>query len=94
MPGDLCPFQRRGAPFTFDSESFVQLVQQLSCSPVTETDETENTIWAPSFDHAIKDPVERDIRISSSQKIILLEGSYLLLDEYPWNLIREMASET
>jgi pantothenate kinase len=89
-----CPFRRRGAPFTFDSESFVQLVQRLSLSPVTPTDEPDQAIWAPSFDHAVKDPVERDIRISASQRIVLLEGNYLLLDEDPWRMIRELVSET
>ncbi len=94
MPNDPDPFQRRGAPFTFDAESFVRLVQRLSYTPVTEIDEPEKAIWAPSFDHRIKDPVERDIRISSSQKIILLEGNYLLLDEYPWRSIRDLVNET
>ena len=94
MPANLHPFERRGAPFTFDAESFVDLVQRLSCTPVTKKDEPENAIWAPSFDHAIKDPVKNDIRISSSQKIIVLEGSYLLLDEEPWRSIQELVAET
>lgn len=89
-----CPFRRRGAPFTFDAENFLLLVQRLSSTPATETDMPESATWAPNFDHAIKDPVERDIRISSAQKVVLLEGSYLLLDEYPWCLIRELVSET
>ena len=88
------PFRRRGAPFTFDAERYLLLVQRLSCTPVTEIDEPKSATWAPSFDHAIKDPIERDIRISSAQKIVLLEGSYLVLDAYPWCLIRELVSET
>jgi pantothenate kinase len=94
MQSAECPFRRRGAPFTFDSERFVHLVQCLCSSLVTEVDEPDSAIWAPSFDHAIKDPVEGDIRISSSQRIVLLEGSYLLLDEDPWRVIRELVSET
>jgi len=94
MQSHECPFRRRGAPFTFDSERFVKVVQALSQAPVTEDDESEKAFWVPSFDHAIKDPVENDIRISSAQKIVLLEGSYLLLDEHPWCMIRELVDET
>lgn len=94
MQSDECPFRRRGAPFTFDSERFVKLVQALSQTPVTAFDEPEHAFWVPSFDHAIKDPVECDISISSAQGIVLLEGNYLLLDEHPWNLIQDLVDET
>ncbi|KAG4443335.1 hypothetical protein IFR05_001204 [Cadophora sp. M221] len=89
-----CGFRRRGAPFTFDSPSFVQLVHSLRDNPVTEVDTPAYGIYAPSFDHAVKDPVENDIFISSSQRIIVLEGSYLLLDEEPWNQISQMVDES
>lgn len=94
MDRNECPFRRRGAPFTFDSERFVAMVQDLSHAPVTEEDEPAKAFWVPSFDHALKDPVESDIRISSAQKVVLLEGNYLLLDEHPWNLIRDLVDET
>jgi pantothenate kinase len=61
---------------------------------VTPTDEPDRAFWVPSFDHALKDPVEDDIRIASSQRIVLLEGSYLLLDEQPWKGIKELVDET
>ncbi|KAL3418308.1 nicotinamide riboside kinase [Phlyctema vagabunda] len=89
-----CPFQRRGAPFTFDAESFLLLIRKLRDESITEHDEPERAIWAPSFDHAKKDPVEQDIRIPSSQQIIIIEGNYLLLDENPWNQIQDLVDET
>jgi pantothenate kinase len=89
-----CPFQRRGAPFTFNSPAFIQLIQTLRQIPVTEKEIPSSGIWAPSFDHAVKDPVENDIYIPSSQRIILLEGSYLLLDEEPWRETRDVVDET
>ena len=89
-----CLFRRRGAPFTFDGPSFIQLVHSLRSSTVTETDHPALGIWAPSFDHAVKDPVADDIYISSSQRIILLEGSYLLLNEKPWDQIRDFVDES
>jgi pantothenate kinase len=94
MRSQECPFQRRGAPFTFNAESFLNLVQALRHTTVTELDEPEQAFWVPSFDHAIKDPVERDIRIASSQRIVLLEGNYVLLDEHPWSMIQELVDET
>ncbi|EPE25148.1 P-loop containing nucleoside triphosphate hydrolase [Glarea lozoyensis ATCC 20868] len=89
-----CPFQRHGAPFTFNSPAFIQPIQKLRQTPVTEEDQSTNGIWAPSFDHAAKDPVNNDIYIPFSQRIILLEGNYLLLNEKPWNEIRDVVDET
>lgn len=89
-----CGFRRRGAPFTFDSSSFVELIHSLRNNPVTEVDVPAHGIYAPSFDHAVKDPVANDIFISSCQRIIVLEGSYLLLDEEPWNQISQMVDES
>lgn len=42
------------------------------------------TLYAPSFDHAIKDPKENDIPILASTKVIVFEGNYLSLDKEPW----------
>lgn len=61
---------------------------------MTEADDPAYGIYAPSFDHSVKDPVENDIFISSSQRIIVLEGSYLLLNEEPWNQISQMVDES
>ena len=41
-------------------------------------------LLVPSFDHAVKDPVADQIRISSSAELVIVEGNYLLLDEEPW----------
>lgn len=43
---------RRGAEFTFDGGSFLELVKKLREPLCAET----GTMWAPSFDHAEKDP--------------------------------------
>jgi pantothenate kinase len=89
-----CPFQRRGAPFTFDGVAFVKLIKQLRETPVTEHENPGLSFYAPSFDHAVKDPVENDIYISSAERIIILEGNYLLMKEFPWNQIHELVDET
>lgn len=86
-------FQRRGAPFTFDAEAFVQLVSRLRETPVTVADAPETIIRAPSFDHGVQDPVPDDISISSRTKVLLIEGNYTLLDEAPWNRIPAMVDD-
>ncbi|GAB1315120.1 hypothetical protein MFIFM68171_05330 [Madurella fahalii] len=82
MPDPATSHARRGAAFTFDGERFLRLVQQLR-EPLT--DET-TTIFAPSFDHAIKDPKENDIPVERTHRIVVLEGNYTLLSTAPWFL--------
>jgi pantothenate kinase len=86
-------FRRRGAPFTYDADAFVKLVVALRTSPVTASDAPQLAFRVPSFDHSIQDPVQNDIYVSSSDRIVILEGNYLLLDEEPWNVIAKLADE-
>ena len=50
-----------------------------AAAPLTE--ETED-IYAPSFDHAIKDPVEKTFRIGRENRVVVFEGNckFLLQD--------------
>ncbi|XWW95915.1 hypothetical protein V2A60_003884 [Cordyceps javanica] len=84
--------RRRGAPFTFNADGFVELVLRLRAMPVT-MDESETTITAPSFDHAIKDPVPDAIAISSRTKVVIIEGNYTLLDREPWSKISQAVDD-
>ncbi|KZM26610.1 uncharacterized protein EKO05_0005499 [Ascochyta rabiei] len=86
-------FQRRGAPFTFDADGFLDLVRTLKSTPVTTSEEPEQLIHAPSFDHAVQDPVGDDIAISSRKQIVIVEGNYTLLDLKPWNEIAKICDE-
>uniref|UniRef100_A0AC34FP37 NB-ARC domain-containing protein n=1 Tax=Panagrolaimus sp. ES5 TaxID=591445 RepID=A0AC34FP37_9BILA len=69
-------FKRRGAPFTFDPAALLSLIKKLKSA--------ETTVKAPSFDHALKDPIQDDIEIPASIKMIILEGNYLLLKDPIW----------
>jgi len=71
MPDPETAHARRGAEFTFDGEGFLGFVQTLR-QPVTTS---AGTIYAPSFDHAVKDPKENDIAILPSHRIIVFEGN-------------------
>ena len=54
LPDPVSAHARRGAEFTFDGESFLTLVKKLREPLCPET----QTLFAPSFDHAMKDPGE------------------------------------
>lgn len=71
---------RRGAEFTFDGGAFLRLVESLR----TPVDETSPAVLAPSFDHAVKDPVADAIAIGPRQRVVLFEGNYVCLDKEPW----------
>lgn len=89
MPDPVLAHARRGAAFTFDAESFLQLVKKLREPICPETP----TLHAPSFDHAIKDPIENDIAIPTSVRIVIFEGNYLSLKKSPWKDAAELMDE-
>lgn len=78
---------RRGAPWTFDAQAFVDMVVRVGDTRVEE-------IWAPTFDHRHGDPVERGVCIAPQHSIVLVEGNYLLLEQPPWNVLRNVFDET
>ncbi|TLS30352.1 hypothetical protein PpBr36_03210 [Pyricularia pennisetigena] len=69
---------RRGAPWTFDGLAAVALVRELGRTP-------RATVSAPTFDHAVKDPVPDGLSVGPDVDVCLLEGNYLLCDEEPWS---------
>jgi pantothenate kinase len=89
MPDPANAHARRGAAFTFDGESFFKLVKKLREPICPET----QTLYAPSFDHAIKDPVDNDIAIATSVRIVIFEGNYCSLDKEPWRNAAELMNE-
>ena len=80
MPDPQTAHARRGAAFTFDAAAFLKLVERLRKPLAPET----KTIYAPSFDHAVKDPVENAIPIKATARIIIFEGNYLSLGDGDW----------
>lgn len=92
MPDPARAHARRGAAFTFDARAFLRLVQQLRAPICPET----GTLYAPSFDHACKDPIADDIPIPPQARIIVMEGNYLSLangDAPEWRLAAELMDE-
>lgn len=80
LPDPAHAHARRGAAFTFDAPAFLALVKKLREPIGADT----KTIYAPSFDHAVKDPVEGDIAIPGSSRVVVMEGNYLSLGKDEW----------
>lgn len=76
----------KGAPETFDTNSFVELINRLYGFP-------DQIIMCPAYDRELHDPVENSITIKPSNRLIIVEGNYLLLNRSPWNLIRTKLDE-
>jgi pantothenate kinase len=70
--------RRRGAPFTFNVDRFLDTLTMLRSG---------EPIACPSFDHKEGDPAEKAIVISPSCRVILVEGLYLGLKVGGWNRI-------
>jgi len=77
----------KGIPETFDAASFVRLLEQLKIIP-------RQIVSCPNFERAIDEPVEDAITISALQRIVIVEGNYLLLDTPPWNGIAKLLDES
>jgi pantothenate kinase len=66
----------KGAPGTFDAAGFVQLVEQLG--------HADRTVRAPSFDRVADRTVDDAISVTPTDRLVIVEGNYLLLDAPPW----------
>ncbi|KAK0671774.1 P-loop containing nucleoside triphosphate hydrolase protein [Cercophora samala] len=73
----------RGSEPTFNGPAFLSLVNSLA-EPITPS---TPPIYAPSFDHALKDPVENAIEILPAHRIVVIEGNYIMLNKSPWHSI-------
>ncbi|KAE8224674.1 hypothetical protein CF319_g2479 [Tilletia indica] len=85
MPDPQLAKDRRGAEWTFDAQGFADFVESLR-TPISETAKAvagadeDGTLWAPSFSHSVKDPVEHDIPVPPTARLILIEGLYANLN--------------
>lgn len=89
LPDPNTAYARRGAAFTFDAPAFLALVRKLREPICPET----GTIYAPSFDHAVKDPIEEDIAIPRESRVVVIEGNYLSLNQREWREAAELMDE-
>jgi pantothenate kinase len=79
--------ERKGAIDTFDGWGFLSLVQRLRI-------ETDHTVYAPSFDRAIEEPIAGEMAVAASTRLVIIEGNYLLVDDGPWAAVKPMLTES
>ena len=72
---------RKGAPETFDSVGFINLVTKLR---------RKKQIFYPKFDRKADRTLPKADCITEATQIILLEGNYLLLKEPPWSDLKNL----
>lgn len=78
--------ERKGAPDTFDAQAYAGVLAAVR-------DPGRQVVTAPSFDHAVGEPVPDDIVVPSEVDVVLTEGNYLLLDEGDWADLRSLLDE-
>lgn len=72
--------QRKGAVETFDAAGFQALVQRLA--------QPGHEVIYPVFDRSRELAVAGAGVVSADNRIVVIEGNYLLLDQAPWNEAR------
>jgi uridine kinase len=76
----------KGRDDTFDGWGWLALVTRLRS-------ELDHAVYAPAFERA-KEPVAGAIAIEPGTRLVVAEGSWLLLDEEPWSLAAALLHET
>ncbi|KAI0034329.1 P-loop containing nucleoside triphosphate hydrolase protein [Vararia minispora EC-137] len=74
---------RRGIHWTFDADGYVSFVSSLR-TPISQLPSGASVITAPSFDHALKDPIPHAVHITPKHRIVIIEGLYAFLSIEPW----------
>lgn len=69
--------KRKGSPPTFDCAGFEVLLKRLRAG--------ENDVVIPLFDRKLDLARAGAAVVSGDQRILLVEGNYLLLDQSPWD---------
>lgn len=76
----------KGAPDTFDAAGFVRLVERLT--------QATDVVSAPSFDRVADRTIDAAVTVAPDDRIVIVEGNYLLLDRSPWASLRELFHRT
>ncbi len=82
--GQRIPMVRiKGAPVTFDLQGLTERVRRVAAG--------ENCPW-PLYDRLLHNPVDNGLTVE--EKIVILEGNYLLLEEEGWRDLSAFADFT
>ncbi|WP_344682998.1 nucleoside/nucleotide kinase family protein [Saccharopolyspora taberi] len=76
---------RKGAITTFDADGYLATLRRIR--------ERAGTVYVPSFDRAVEQPIAGSIPIPSSAQLVVTEGNYLLDEREPWRDVRDVVDE-
>ncbi|MET8254557.1 nucleoside/nucleotide kinase family protein [Micromonospora sp. NPDC005197] len=77
---------RKGAIDTFDANGYVSLLRRLRWLEPT-------SVYAPEFRREIEEPVAGAIEVPPSVRLVVTEGNYLLVPDFPWQEVRTLLHE-
>ena len=77
---------RKGSPTTFDVPAFIQVMKRLAAY--------ESDVAIPKFDRKKDISIERASIVSTQDKILIVEGNYLLLNDEQWVELQDIWDET
>ncbi len=83
---DIALLHRKGAHYTFDAWGYVATLSRISKQNADEV------VYAPQFDRSVEDSIAAAIPVAITDRLVITEGNYLLLDLPPWSRIRELLS--
>ena len=78
---------RKGAPDTFDSAGYVDLLKRL------RSQNADEIIYAPEFRREIEEPIAGAIPIFPETQLLITEGNYLLLEDGHWKKVPAFLDE-
>ena len=85
---ELGRVDRKGAPDTFDAAGYVALLRRIRA-----VRPGGGTVWAPQFRREIEDAVAAAVPVTAETTLVVTEGNYLLLDDPPWDEVRDLLDE-
>ena len=77
---------RKGSPSTFDVPAFIQVMHRLAAY--------ESDVAIPKFDRKKDISIERASIVSTKDRILIVEGNYLLLNNKQWAELQDIWDET
>ena len=75
---------RKGAPHTFDVGGFCSLLHRCR---------SEAHVYAPEFDRSVEAAYAAKIEIGPEDRILVIEGNYLLYDQGGWEHVRPLLDQ-
>jgi len=66
----------KGSPQTFDGQRFVELLKEIRGD--------HKPVRAPMYSRVLHEPIPHLVPIETSDRLVIIEGNYLLLDDEPW----------